>query len=340
MATFRKRGDAWRAEIVRTIDGKRIRLSETFPTKAHAQAWATEKEAELLKVRRTGLTHTIALPGQDAHTFGEALERYRNEVSPSKRGKRWEQVRIKSLLRDEADMCSIKLPKLTPEHLAAWRDARLQQVSPSTVNRELNIISAVLECARREWRWIPVNPCRDVRRPSMPRPRQQRISDDDRDAIVASLGFKNQPPTEKRQEVAIMFLLSIETGMRSGELVALQWRDIHLPKRFLTIQESKNGHKRDIPLSARAGELLKLMRGLNDDSVFKVGSAERDALFRKYRPAHLEHINYHDSRHEAVTRLAKKLDVLKLARIIGHRDLKSLMIYYNETAEEMAGDLD
>lgn len=342
MATFRKRGDAWRAEIVRTIDGKRIRLSETFPTKAHAQAWATEKEAELLKVRRTGLTHTIALPGQDAHTFGEALERYRNEVSPTKRGARWEQIRITALIRDFGEICSAQLPKLTPEMLANWRDARLREVSASTVNRELNIMSAVLEHARREWRWMQINPCRDVRRPAMPKHRQQRISDEDRDEIVAALGLTGQPLKGKRQQIAIMFLLSLETGMRSGELVALRWRDAHLSKRFLTIQESKNGHKRDIPLSVRAGELLELMKGINDDRdrVFSVSDAERDALFRKYRPAHLEHINYHDTRHEAVTRLARKLDVLELARMIGHRDLKSLMIYYNASAAEIADKLD
>lgn len=73
MATFTKRGKTWRAQITRTIDGKSVRLSESFPTKAHAQAWATEKEAELLNIKRTGLTNTIAMPGKDGKTLEDAL---------------------------------------------------------------------------------------------------------------------------------------------------------------------------------------------------------------------------------------------------------------------------
>lgn len=50
-------------------------------------------------------------------------------------------------------------------------------------------------------------------------------------------------------------------------------------------------------------------------------------------------MHFHDTRHEAITRLAKRLDVLELARMVGHRDPRSLMIYYNETAEQLAKKL-
>ena len=46
-------------------------------------------------------------------------------------------------------------------------------------------------------------------------------------------------------------------------------------------------------------------------------------------------LHFHDTRHEACTRLARKLEVLDLARMIGHKDLRSLMIYYNATASEL-----
>ena len=50
-------------------------------------------------------------------------------------------------------------------------------------------------------------------------------------------------------------------------------------------------------------------------------------------------MHFHDTRHEAITRLAKRLDVLELARVVGHRDPRSLTIYYNETAEQLAKKL-
>ena len=43
--------------------------------------------------------------------------------------------------------------------------------------------------------------------------------------------------------------------------------------------------------------------------------------------------------HDAITRLAQRLNVLQLARMVGHRDIRSLQVYYNETAESMARPL-
>ncbi|MCV9916921.1 site-specific integrase, partial [Burkholderia pseudomallei] len=65
--------------------------------------------------------------------------------------------------------------------------------------------------------------------------------------------------------------------------------------------------------------------------------ARRKAV--KNSPA-LVDLNFHDSRHEATTRLSRRLNVLALAKMIGHRDLKSRMIYYVETAAELAARLD
>lgn len=66
-----------------------------------------------------------------------------------------------------------------------------------------------------------------------------------------------------------------------------------------------------------------------------------DALFRKVRDkAGIENLHFHDTRHEAITRLSKKLDVLALARMIGHRDIKELMTYYNESASDISKKLD
>ena len=76
-------------------------------------------------------------------------------------------------------------------------------------------------------------------------------------------------------------------------------------------------------------------------SVFCINSNSLDALFRKYRDkAGISGLHFHDTRHEAITRLAKKLNVLDLARMVGHKKLNQLMTYYNESAEELAKKLD
>lgn len=63
------------------------------------------------------------------------------------------------------------------------------------------------------------------------------------------------------------------------------------------------------------------------------------ALRRARDAAQIKNLHFHDSRAEAIWRLSKKLDVLELARVIGHRDINSLRLYYNTTADELADRL-
>lgn len=89
--------------------------------------------------------------------------------------------------------------------------------------------------------------------------------------------------------------------------------------------------------AAQAAALLEAMRGIDAGKVFTVDSQVASTLFRRARiRAKIVDLTFHDSRHDAITRLAQKLNVLQLARMVGHRDIRSLHTYYNETAESMA----
>jgi len=92
-------------------------------------------------------------------------------------------------------------------------------------------------------------------------------------------------------------------------------------------------------LIPRAREILAALPK-DKPTCFDVRSGTRDALWRgAAKRAQIEDLHFHDSRAEAIWRLSKKLDVLELARVIGHRDLKSLMIYYQADADELADKL-
>lgn len=153
--------------------------------------------------------------------------------------------------------------------------------------------------------------------------------------MVAALGAKG-----KGGQVATGFLLALETAMRAGEVFSLEWGRVNIPQRYVTLHMTKNGTSRHVPLSTRAVELLNAMPKVSG-SVFGVKAASADTLFRKARKrAGLSGFVFHDTRHVACTRLAKKLHVLDLARMIGHKDIKMLMRYYNESATEIAKRLD
>ncbi len=74
--------------------------------------------------------------------------------------------------------------------------------------------------------------------------------------------------------------------------------------------------------------------------MFSVSQESGAIYFRKaVKLASIDNLTFHDARHEALTQLARKLDVLDLARMVGHRDPRSLMIYYNPTPSDW-GDTD
>ena len=96
-----------------------------------------------------------------------------------------------------------------------------------------------------------------------------------------------------------------------------------------------------MPLSLRAQELFELMNPKSHGNIFNITADTVCTTFRKaVKECNIIDLTFHDSRHEACTRLAQKLKVLDLAAMIGHRDLKSLMIYYNPTVTEIARQLD
>lgn len=135
------------------------------------------------------------------------------------------------------------------------------------------------------------------------------------------------------------FLFAMETAMRAGEIVGLTWDRVDKERRVARLTHTKNGRAREVPLSSEAIRLLEALPEM--DPVFGLTNRQIDVLWRKVRDkAQATGLNFHDSRHAAITRLSQKLDVLALARMVGHTDLRQLNTYYNETAEELAKRLD
>ena len=300
--------------------------SKTFDSKVQAMAWIAEVEPQL--------SQEGVVQGKN---LSDALIRYREEVSPTKKSHRNEHNRINKFLR--SSLSDFPLLELKQHHFNEWIDSSLTKIKASSVNRDLNLFSALFEQAIR-WNWTTNNPIRGIRRPKNPPPRDRRISDSEIERILDALGYDGETVTTQRHIIAVAFLFALETAMRQGEIWALTWENVFLDKSFVRLQETKNGTKRDVPLSTEAVRLLGLVFSTTNNKVFNCNQASSGTLFRRSLAlAGIKGLTFHDSRHEALTRLARKLDVLDLARMVGHRDPRSLMIYYNATAEEIAGRL-
>lgn len=311
-----------------TVCVKRVRKTETFRTKGEAKLWASETEL-MLRGQAAGNTRT---------TLSQLFDRYASEVSEHKKGAQWELVRLKMFKR--FPVASIKLKDIQREQIEDYIDLRLKTVKPSSVNRELNLMSHCFTQARR-WRLMSHEPMKDLKRPKNPPARDRRIVDSETELILHCLNYDdNCSLAEPRQRVGAAFLFAIESGMRAGEICNLEAKNIYLDKAVAHLPETKNGKARDVALLPRAVDILSRVLYLNLSPVFGLKSGALSSIFKAAREkAGIDDLTFHDSRHEAITRLAKKLDVLALARTVGHSNINQLQTYYNESAEDIARKL-
>ncbi len=326
MASIQKTAKGYRAQI--SIRGQRD--SKTFPTKREAVDWANRRESQM--------RDDAGKPQGELHTLRQAMRKYAEEVTPQKRGARWEEVRLAAF---EGYLLPLDKPvgRVTPSDIALFRDSRLKKVGPASVRRELSILSAMFEVARKEWGWMQFNPCSDIKKPPQQRHRERTIAWWEVKAMLREMGYaKRKRAASTSHSVGVCFLVALRTGMRAGELCGLTWDCVYDQHCHLPI--TKNGNPRDVPLSTKAVRLLEQMRGWDDELVFGLKSASLDALFRKYRSrAGLEGFTFHDSRHTAATMLSRKVDVLTLCKIFGWSETRQALTYYNPEASSIAAML-
>jgi integrase len=244
MASIRKRAGKWQVQVRRNGYPP---VTKTFTLKSDAQTWARQTETEVdqnsLPINRKELERI---------TLADLLCRYNETVTVHKKGKAEETIRLNAFLRQ--DFAAYKLSALTPHQFSHYRDARLKIVGAGTVLRELSLLQAVLEVARKEW-GIPIleNPVRAIRKPKAPMARDRRLQDGEWDDLL------NGCTKCRNKLIEPLICLAVETGMRRGEILNMKWQDLNFTNGTLHIPITKNGHSRTIPLTNAALDQLKLL---------------------------------------------------------------------------------
>lgn len=315
-----------------------VRDSKVFATKRDAKLWANDREAEI--------RNAAVKPKGEQFTLRQALHKYSEEVSPTKKGVRWEQVRLKAFEKYFLPLDKMIGEVSTPD-IAVFRDSRLRQVSAASVLRELTLLASVFEMARLEWQWITTNPCRDVKRPPAKRHREKVYQWWEIKRMLREMGYaRNKKVASTYHAVAVCWLTAMRTGMRASELCELEWSRVNVGHCIL--EDTKNSDMRAVPFSKRAVRLIEQMRGWDSELVFGLKAASLDAIFRRMRVrAGLSGFTFHDSRHFAATLIANtvdpktgaRMDQLTLCKIFGWRDPKNALVYFNPSVQSLTAKL-
>lgn len=244
----------------------------------------------------------------------EALgHRYCTQVSILKKGYAQEKYRIDQICRS---FLGDKIAReVTSVDIATYRDGRLSEENPrtkkplatSTVRLEMSLLSNFFDIGRIEWGICDANPVANVRKPKPPPGRDRRLTPREERLIFR---YAHQHVNKDLYSIVV---LALETAMRQGEILKLQWEHINLKNRVAHLPETKNGTKRDVPLSIAARDALVRMGVQSKGRVFSYTSEGLKSTWRfMLLKLGIENLHFHDLRHEATSRLFElgTLDIL------------------------------
>lgn len=335
MASLRFRNGKWQVQVRRHGHAPQ---SKTFLSRTDALRWARHAEIEL---DRALIPHDPR--ALQTVTISDLLNRYRETVTDTKRGRGPEAKRIEVFLRQDWSRLTVALA--SPEVFSRYRDTRLRQVQPGTVLREFGLLRSIFETARKEWGYVAFqNPLASIKKPKAPEGRSRRLEPGELQALMRACR------TCSDTWLLHGFQLAIETGLRRGELLAVRWKHVNFDTAVLHIPVTKTDKARTIPLTDNALQILrerKAASATDAQYAFPVSAnAFRLAWERCKRRAEragcagISELRFHDLRHEAVSRFFEKgLNTAEVASISGHKDLRMLFRYTHLRPEDIVAKL-
>lgn len=275
-------------------------------------------------------------------TLAKALDRYLRTVSCDKKSESQEIYRVNTIKKNL--IANKPVNKITSVDIANYRDARLltkksngSYISTNTVRLELALLSHLYTVGIAEWGFKNFNPVLPVRKPKSGRARERRPTTSELRKIHRVASRYNSG------EVANIIGLAVESAMRQGELLALEWENTDLTNGVAYLPDTKNGESRSVPLSKKARDILSSIPGERKGRVFSYTSNGLKSAWRKIiKICDIKDLHFHDLRHEAISRFSELnvLNVMEISAISGHKSLQMLKRYTHLNAVDIARKLD
>ncbi|MEQ9617835.1 MAG: tyrosine-type recombinase/integrase [Deltaproteobacteria bacterium] len=227
-----------------------------------------------------------------------------------------------------------KLSEITAKDIDDYKQKRLQEVKPVTVNRELEVLRHLFYLAKKWKKFFGDNP---VSESGLLKTESQRIR-------VLTLDEEARLMNSSSEHLYPIIKTALMTGMRQGEILSLKWEDVNFGNNLITIRAeiSKSKKNRRIPISSSLRTLLleQKIKTISTGYVFVTPEAipyspnNPSALKRTFTTARnkakVENFTFHDLRHTAATRMAENgANIIAVKEILGHADIKTTMKYFH-----------
>jgi len=275
-------------------------------------------------------------------TVRDLLERYLREHSAPNKAPtthRCDQSRAQRLIRTFGDLT---LKEIRPSLLAAYKATRRAEgAAAKTINHDLTLLGHAFQLAVKEWEWVAENPVHKVSKEKVRNLIERWLTaEEEQRLLAASPGWL--------QEIIVF---AINTGFRQSEILNLQWGQVDLFRRTITLLEQKNGGRDTLPVNATTLDVLKArakVRSRTTDYVFYNGAGHRrDArdLLRVFYPAmkkaDVNRFRFHDLRHTFATRLVRAgADIYTVQKLGRWKTISMVMRYAHHHAESLRAGIE
>lgn len=313
-----KRGTYWWIDYV--YQGRRVRESTGTASKRRAEQLLAKRQTEVLE-DRFDIASTVR-PVLFAEVASEYLEVYSQQNKRPRTFQR-DQILVKHLISYFGEYCLRDIKPMLIEHYRRERLASGRM--PATVNREVACLKHIFSLSVRNRR-ASVNPAKSVRMLREDNIVTRVMSRQDEAKII-----ENAAP-----HVRAIVVCALETGMRRGELLDLQWSQVNSHAGLITVEKTKTGKTREIPISSRLrGVLEECRRTSNEGHVFRFEDGEpmvdiKNGYKAALRRAGLvaKRYRFHDLRHTFATRLAESgVDLFTIKELLGHSTIVTTQRY-------------
>ena len=326
-------------------------LTRSHKTKAAAQKWAREEESKLLNGLEVLTSPTARI------TFSDAIRDYLDHKSTKTPS---EIVRLRQI---EADLGDLAVKNLTSAKFSAYIKTwlRTEVAAPKTkkkahplfaptphtyaessVRKIYYLVKKVMEW-HSSFRKYPIeNIFKSVSPPSTDIKRDRRLQGNEEQRLLLAI----EKQYVKNDELRTVILFALETAMRAGEILSIQWHEINFESRSIKIpkEKTKTARYREVPMTSICVNLLQAhIATMNklDDRVFWQWK-DSHALGQRFRVilknAEIKDFRFHDLRHEATSRFFERTTLrdIEIAKITGHSDMRTLARYANLRTENLA----
>jgi integrase len=308
----------------------------TFDTLEEGESYAATAEALLDR----GIV-PVEFTGTALKTLADLCSLYEAQATHSKSDAEVIKPLKEALFR-------VPVTRLSYSWLEGWVDTLKMSLKPSTVVKRVGLLARVVDWGlRRELLTLPNNPVRLLPRGYATKgiDRSERWSGE-RDRRLHDAAEEARIRAVLKPEEAFLFDMALETAMRLSEMITLTVEQVDVPRRTIFLDKTKNGSKRQVPMSSTLAVILTRELVGKEGWVFSWGAlapaVARNRLSHLYASrfakAGSPDLRFHDLRHEATARLFERtqLSDTEIASITGHKDPRMLKRYANLRASTLA----